>query len=68
MRCWYCGEEKMVEAPDLGSAWFKCSECGATWTRVPKPSQAAADEIFVLPSGERVTHIKAKAKRRKVTK
>lgn len=42
MKCWYCEGETMVEAPDLGKGWFKCSNCGGTWIRVPELGSPAA--------------------------
>ena len=37
MKCWYCQEVIMDEAPELGKGWFQCSICGATWIGIPKP-------------------------------
>ena len=48
MNCWYCEKGTMEAAPDLGSAWFRCGSCGATWTEVPKP---AALDLVVEPRG-----------------
>ena len=34
MKCWFCEKGTMEEALDLGSGWFRCSECGATWIKM----------------------------------
>ncbi len=28
--CWSCGKKTMVQIPDAGKGWLKCSGCGAT--------------------------------------
>jgi len=35
-KCWNCGLEPMSPWEELGKGWFKCSNCGATWSTVPK--------------------------------
>lgn len=35
MKCWYCGKETMLPRGGAGRAWYSCSECGATWIKVP---------------------------------
>ena len=35
--CWFCLKITMVECPELGKGWYKCSECGATSVEIPKP-------------------------------
>ena len=38
MKCWYCEEELMQKAPDLGEGWFRCANCKATWAKPVKAS------------------------------
>lgn len=35
MKCWYCGVTEMSLNPALGSGWFQCTSCGATWSNDP---------------------------------
>ena len=46
MKCWFCGKETMKEAPDLGSGWFRCGECGATWIKMPELAEVALGGIW----------------------
>lgn len=41
MKCWCCGANTMVEAPELGSGWFKCANCEATWVKMLKVEKKA---------------------------
>ena len=36
MKCWNCGVEPMPPFETLGKGWFKCSDCGATYSDDPK--------------------------------
>lgn len=51
MKCWYCGKETMEEAPELGMGWFKCSECGATWIKMPELAEVALGGIWLDAAG-----------------
>ena len=65
MKCWYCQEVNMDEAPELGSGWFQCSICGATWIDVVEPFGPVAGEVVY--AGRKVLghHIKARLTGRK---
>ena len=43
--CWHCEKMTMEPAPELGSGWRKCSNCGAT--HQPHPSQVSQSTIVV---------------------
>lgn len=66
MKCWNCGLDTMSPWETLGKGWFKCSDCGATWTKIPKPGQAISQETIIHSSGKRSKHFKAKLARSKV--
>ena len=65
MKCWYCQEVIMDEAPELGKGWFQCSICGATWIDVVKPFEVVASEVIKVGKEQRVKHIKARLTGRK---
>jgi len=50
-QCWSCGRHFMWIAPELGSGWFKCSKCGATWTEVPVPGASSLGGTWKDTSG-----------------
>jgi len=68
MKCWNCGLGMMSPWEELGKGWFKCSNCGATWTEVPIPRQAIAEEIITHGDGSKRRHFKAKLVRSKAKK
>jgi len=35
MLCWYCEKNTMQPDPNAEKGWFRCSECDATWVKVP---------------------------------
>ncbi len=53
MKCWYCGKGTMEKAPELGSGWFQCSNCSATWVDTPPLAPSPLGEIWRDGSGER---------------
>jgi hypothetical protein len=36
--CWYCHQQTMQSADDLGHEWYRCSKCGATWIKEITPT------------------------------
>ena len=67
MKCWHCGHKTMFPWESLGKGWFKCSDCGATWTK--------KQEFTVIPisiervsKGSEYTKYKARAIRRRRVK
>ena len=36
MICWCCKKAVMQPCQELGSGWFKCPGCGATWVKMIK--------------------------------
>ena len=32
MKCWSCNSRGMCPSEDLCKGWFKCSDCGATYS------------------------------------
>jgi len=37
MKCWNCGVVPMPPFETLGKGWHKCTVCGATYIKIPKP-------------------------------
>jgi len=68
MQCWYCGKNTMVEHKKLGSGWFKCKECGATWIKPVKLKPLPISGTWRDSSG--ISHYKAHpvARKKKVKK
>lgn len=43
--CWYCGKQKQVDAPELGSHWLKCTNCGATYYPMRKSKKRSKKAV-----------------------
>jgi tRNA(Ile2) C34 agmatinyltransferase TiaS len=35
MQCWYCHSNHMFPWESLGKDWFRCNDCGATYSDDP---------------------------------
>ena len=68
MKCWNCGLETMWPSKDLDKGWFKCSDCGATWSEIPEPGQNALGGIWKDKGGISHYHSVTPKKRKKAKK
>lgn len=69
MKCWYCGQETMEEAPNLGKGWFECSSCFATWIKVPKlGAETIVEERRSNASSPNVTRYRPSLRQRGIRK
>lgn len=46
--CWNCNQATMRAAPELGTKWYICSKCGATYDKI---EPLAEGTIFSLTEG-----------------
>jgi len=67
MKCWNCGHKTMFPWESYGKGWFKCSDCGATWTKMQEFTVIPIS-IERLSKGSKYTKYKARVIRRRRVK
>ncbi len=62
--CWYCHNNTMAPAPDLGNGWLHCSKCGATNETNPTTLGAGGLIVEKLQKGDSETHYRPSLRKR----
>ena len=68
MKCWNCGLDTMKPCDELGKGWFKCSDCGATWVKMPELVEGALGGTWKDKDGFSHWHSVPLRKRKKAKK